>query len=183
MLSRQTAFPDNGDGNNGLKAVFGLDHAGAPHGLPERVTTLSHKIGVFSPRVRWRLGGLLLLHNHGVSGGSSMMIPEYDKKNKIFGIEALGQDAVHTQAMQLVISALYHVAHDFPGASWMGWMGCGMSHDGERMYLLATSNEKQARTYFRFCSPAKAVHIDRSRSRRVFGGGSRFPLSLPLLGR
>eukprot|EP00903_Cladosiphon_okamuranus_P017025 g15690.t1 len=142
MLSRQTAFPNGGDRNNCLKAVFEFDHAGAPHGLPERVMALSHKIGAFSSRARWRLGGLLLLDNPGVGGASSIIL-EYDNKSKTFCIEALGQSAVHIQAVQFVISALYHVARDFPGASWTGWMGCGMSHEGERMYLLATSNEKQ----------------------------------------
>ena len=63
----------------------------------------------------------------------------------MFGVEALGQSPVHIQAIQFVISALYHVARDFPGASWTGWVGCGMNHDGEKMYLLATSNEKQVK--------------------------------------
>ena len=141
MLARRAAFPESGDA---LKAVFEFDHAGAPHGLPERLMALSHKIGVFSPRARWRLGGLFLLHNHDVGGASSMIL-EYDKKSKTMCIEALGQTALHMQAVQFVISALYHVARDFPGASWTGWMGCGMSHDGEKMYLLATSTEKEVR--------------------------------------
>lgn len=132
-------------GNNSLKAVFEFDHAGAPHGIPERVMALSHKIGTFSTAARRRLGGLFLLHKHDVSDASSMMILEYDKKSKIVGIEALGQSSVHIQAMQLVISALFHVARDFPGASWAGWMECGMGHDGEKMYHLATSHDKQVR--------------------------------------
>lgn len=60
-LARQAAFPDNGSGDSGLNAVFEFDHAGAPHGLPERVMALSHKIGEFSSRARWRLGGTFLL--------------------------------------------------------------------------------------------------------------------------
>lgn len=142
MLAREAAFSDCSGRNSGLKVLFEFDHAGAPHGLPERVMAMSHKIGVFSLRARWRLGGLFLLHNHGTSDASSMVL-EYDKKTKTMCIEALGQNAVHLQAMQFVISALYRVARDFPGASWTGWMECGMSHDGEKMYLLATSNEKQ----------------------------------------
>ena len=146
VLARQAAFPDSGGGGNtSLKVVFEFDHAGAPHGLPERVMALSHKIGVFSPLARWRLGGLFLLHNHGGISDESSIVLEYDKKSKMFGVEALGQSPVHIQAMQFVISAVYHVARDFPGASWTGWVGCGMNHDGEKMYLLATSNEKQVR--------------------------------------
>ena len=146
-LARQTALTSR-DGNGGnsscLKAVFEFDHAGAPHGLPERVMALSHRIGTFSPRARWRLGGLFLLHNN-VSGTSSMIL-EYDKRSKTFCIEALGQTASEIRALQFVISALFHVARDFPGASWTGWVECGMGHDREKMYHLATSHEKQART-------------------------------------
>eukprot|EP00903_Cladosiphon_okamuranus_P010532 g9962.t1 len=129
-------------GNRSIKAVFEFDHAGAPHGLPERVMAMSHKIGAFSPRARWRLGGLLLLR-HTCSSCVSSMILEYDKKNKTFSIEALGQTTLEIRAVQFVISAFFHVARDFPGASWTGWMECGMGHDGEKMYHLATPYDKQ----------------------------------------
>lgn len=59
-----------------------------------------------------------------------MMILEYDEKIRIIRIGALSQSSVHIQAMRLAMSALYHVARDFPGANWMGWMGCRMNHDG-----------------------------------------------------
>ena len=145
-LARQAALrPRDGNGGNGsLKAVFKFDHAGAPHGLPERVMALSHKIGVFSSRARWRLGGLFLLHEYD-TGDASSMILEYDKKSKTFGIEVLGQSPLHVQAMRFVISTVFHVARDFPGAGWTAWMECGMRHDGEKMYHLATSNETQVR--------------------------------------
>eukprot|EP00752_Nemacystus_decipiens_P017825 g15981.t1 len=143
--ARKAAFcpRDSGCGGDGsVTAVFEFDYAGAPHGLPERVMALSHKIGELSSRARWRLGGLFLLHNPGFTGASSMIL-EYDKTSKRLCIEALGQGTVHVRAVQFVISAVYHVARFFPGAGWTGWMGCGMSHSGERMYLLATSNEKE----------------------------------------
>lgn len=145
-LARQTALKlrDSSDGKSSLKAVFKFDHAGAPHGLPERVMALSHKIGEFHSRARWRHGGLFLLHDNGIDGTSSMIL-DYDKKNKIFGIEVLGQTRGDIQALQFVISAMFHVARDFPGAGWTGWMECGMRHDGQKMYHLATSNENQAR--------------------------------------
>ena len=143
-LARQAALPSNSGRNSSLKAVFEFDNAGAPHGLPERVMALSHKIGTFSRRARWRLGGLFLLHTND-TGVTLSMILEYDKKSKTFGIEALGQSPVHMQAMQFVISALFHVARDFPGAGWTGWMECGMRHDGEKMYHLAASKEKKVR--------------------------------------
>ena len=155
MLARQAAFPDNGGGNSSVKAVFEFDHAGAPHGLPERVMALSHKIGALSSRARWRLGGLFLLHNRGVGDASSMIL-EYDKKSKSLCVEALGQTALHLRAIQFVISAVYHVARDFPGASWTGWVECGMSHDEEKMYLLATSNEEQVKDVG-FAFPQKRV--------------------------
>eukprot|EP00903_Cladosiphon_okamuranus_P010529 g9959.t1 len=132
-------------GNRSLKAVFEFDRAGAPHGLPERVMALSHRIGAFSPRARWRLGGLILLHNTCSSRVSSMIL-EYDKKNKTFSVEALGQTTPEIRAVQFVISAFFHVARDFPGASWTGWMECAMGHDGEKMYHLATPNEKENHT-------------------------------------
>ena len=139
VLARTAAFPDSSGGNSGLQAVFEFDNAGAPHGLPERVMALCHKIGTLSPRARWRLGGVF----RRLRDNASLVIMEYDKKRKTLCIEALGQSILHMRAMQFVISALYHVARDFPGASWTGWIGCGMSHDGEKMYLLATSSEKQ----------------------------------------
>eukprot|EP00752_Nemacystus_decipiens_P006448 g5808.t1 len=145
-LARQVALNgcDDIDGKSSLKAVFKFDHAGAPHGLPERVMALSHKIGVFSPEARWRLGGLFLLHDSGTGNGeTSSMILEYEKKSKSFGIEALGQSPTHMEAMQFVISALFQVARGFPGAGWKGWMECGMRHDGQKMYRLAASKEKQ----------------------------------------
>lgn len=161
-LARQAAFSDSSGGNKSLKAVFEFDHAGAPHGLPERVMALSHKIGVFSSRARWRLGGLFLLHDHGINGASSMIL-EYDKKSKTFGIEALGQSALHIQAVQFVVSALYQVSRDFPGASWTGWVRCGMNHDGEKMYLLATSNEKQVKMLaWERCKPCSCRPLQES---------------------
>ena len=146
-LARQAAFSDSGSGSSGLRAVFEFDHAGAPYGLPERVMALSHKIGVFSPAARWRLGGLFRLHNNGTDTASSMVL-EYTKKSKTFCIEALGQTAPDIQALQFVISAVFHVARDFPGASWTGWVECKMRHDGQKMYHLATSHEKQVRMHF-----------------------------------
>lgn len=142
---RQSALMP-GDGSGGtakLRAVVEFDHAGAPHGLPERVMALSHKIGTFSPRARWRHGGLFVLHNDGDSSGASSMILEYDKKLKTFSIEALGHTAPYFRAVQFVISALFHVASDFPGTNWTGWMECEMNHDGEKMYHLAPSEEKE----------------------------------------
>jgi len=131
----------------GLKVVFEFDHAGAPQGLPERVIALSHKIGTFSRRARWRYGGIFILRNNGDSNhSSSSMVLEYDKKLKLFSIQALGWTAPCFQAAQFVISALFHVASDFPGANWTGWVECGMGHDGEKMYHLAPSDEKQVST-------------------------------------
>ncbi len=143
-----------------LKAVFEFDHAGAPHGLPERVMALSHKIGSLSQRARWRHGGLFILHDDGENnssssgsggggggggskGASSFMVLEYDKRLKLFSVQALGWTAPCLRAVRFVISALFHVASDFPGASWTGWVECGMGHDGEKMYHLAPSDEKQ----------------------------------------
>ena len=130
--------------NTRVRAAFEFGRAGAPHGLPERVLALSHKIGVFSPRARWRYGGLFILHNGGDSH-ASFMIVEYDQRLKTFSIEALGQTTPYIQAVQFVISALFHVARDFPGAGWTGWMECGMNHPGEKMYHLAPSTDHQAR--------------------------------------
>eukprot|EP00752_Nemacystus_decipiens_P010711 g9538.t3 len=139
-LARDAALrldDSSGRGNSSLKAVFQFDHAGAPHGLPERVMALGHKIGVFSPAARWRLGGLFLLH-----GSASSMILEYDKKGRTLCIEVLGQTTQDIiKALQFMISAQYQVARDFPGAGWTGWVGCGMGHKGEKMYDLATSHE------------------------------------------
>eukprot|EP00903_Cladosiphon_okamuranus_P019169 g17631.t1 len=146
--ARQAALDphdSSGGGNSRLKAVFEFDHAGAPYGLPERVMALSHKIGIFSPAARWRLGGLFLLRDSSNAGDASSLILEYDKERKTLYIEALGQTTQDIQAVQFVISALFHVARDFPGASWTGWVECGMGHDGEKMYYLATSHEKQNR--------------------------------------
>ena len=143
--ARQAAVTrsDSSDGSNSsLRAVFEFDHAGAPHGLPERVMALSHKIGIFSPAARWRLGGLFLLHD-----SPSSMILEYDKNCKTLCIEALGQTTQDIHAVQFVISAVFHIARDFPGASWTGWMECGMGHEGQKMYYLATSNEKQVKVF------------------------------------
>eukprot|EP00752_Nemacystus_decipiens_P001882 g1813.t1 len=135
---------NSSDGKSSLKAVFEFDHAGAPHGLPERVMALSHKIGVFSAKARWRLGGLFLLHDTGTGNGKpSSMILEYDKESKRFSIEVLGQTSTHLLAMQFVISSLFHVARGFPGAGWTGWMECGMGHNGQKMYLLAAPKDKQ----------------------------------------
>eukprot|EP00752_Nemacystus_decipiens_P013632 g12085.t2 len=143
LLAKQAALNSSVDsvGHKSLKAVFEFDHAGAPHGLPERVMALSHKIGMFSPRARWRLGGLFLLHN-GVDSNSSMIL-EYDKESKTFCIEALGQTTSEVKAVQFVVSALFHVSRHYPGASWTGWIECSMGHDGEKMYNLATPHEKQ----------------------------------------
>ena len=149
-LARRAALnPRDSSGGRSisLKAVFEFDHAGAPHGLPERVMALSHKIGTFSPAARWRLGGLFLLHDNDVGAASSIIL-EYDKRRKVFCIEALGQTTEDIRAVQFVVSALFHVARDFPGASWTGWVGCGMGHDGEKMYHLATSHDKQVRMSF-----------------------------------
>lgn len=170
-LARQTALKlrDSSDGKSSLKAVFKFDHAGAPHGLPERVMALSHKVGIFSPRARWRLGGLFLLLNNGIISGESMIL-EYDKECKTFGIEVLGQSTLHFQAMGFVISALFHVARGFPGASWTGWMRCGIGHDGEKMYHLATSNEKQVRPLvlsFACCIHTYVVDFHRCRSHKL----------------
>ena len=142
--ARQAALSsqDSDGGKTTLKAVFEFDHAGAPYGLPERVMALSHKVGAFSPAARWRLGGLFLLHSHSTSRASSMIL-EYDKEHKTYGIEALRQTPLLMQAMQFVISALFHAARDFPGASWTGWVERGMGHEGEKMYHLPTSYETQ----------------------------------------
>eukprot|EP00903_Cladosiphon_okamuranus_P012364 g11589.t3 len=146
-LARQAAALDahesSGGGNSRLKAVFQFDHAGAPYGLPERVMALSHKIGIISPAARWRLGGLFLLKDHSNAGSVSSLILEYHKERKTLCIEALGQATQDIRAVQFVISALFHVARDFPGSSWTGWIECGMGHDGEKMYYLATSHERQ----------------------------------------
>lgn len=144
--ARQAAFASRGSsggGNSGLRVLFEFDHAGAPHGLPERVMALSHKIGRLSSTARWRLGGLFLLHEDGGKSGSSRMILEYDKTRKTFGIEALGQTALDFGAIGFVISALFYVADDFPGVGWAGWVECGMGHDGQKMYHLAPSDDKQ----------------------------------------
>lgn len=148
-----TSRDSSGGVNCGLKAVFKFDHAGAPHGLPERVMALSHKIGIFSSTARWRLGGLFLLHENGGKSGSSCMILEYDTTRKTFVIEALGQTALDFEAIGFVISALFHVASAFPGVGWTGWMECGLSHDGQKMYHLAPSDEKQVQvSMYRYCS-------------------------------
>lgn len=147
-LARQAAliFRDTSGGNGGLKVLFEFDHAGAPYGLPERVMALSHKVGVLSLAAGWRLGGLFLLHSTGIGTASSMIL-EYDKKRKTFCIEALGQTPPHIQAVQYVVSALFFVARDFPGASWESWMECGLGHEGEKMYRLATSHQKQVKLF------------------------------------
>ena len=85
------------------------------------------------------------MHDGSDSCASSMIV-EYDKRLKTFSIEALGRTTPHIEAVQFVISALFHVARDFPGASWTGWMECGMNHVGEKMYHLAPAEDKQART-------------------------------------
>ena len=149
---------DVGGGSTRVRAVFEFDHAGAPHGLPERVLALSHKIGIFSPRARWRHGGLFILHQDS-SGGASSMIVEYDKRLKTFNIEALGKTTPYIQAVQFVISAMFHVARDFPGASWTGWMECGMNHPGEKMYHLAPSTDNQARASILGCTAVSDIHV------------------------
>eukprot|EP00752_Nemacystus_decipiens_P016836 g15068.t1 len=136
---------DSSSGGGCLRAFFRFDHAGAPHGLPERVMALSHKIGIFSPAARWRLGGLFLLDGENRSS-ASFMILEYDMEHKTLCIEVLGQDARCVEAMKFVISALFHVARNFPGAGWTGWMECRFNHDGQKMYHLASSHEKQSQT-------------------------------------
>lgn len=149
QLARQVASASrdgSGEaGSSGLKALFEFDHAGDPHGLPERVIALSHKIGALSSTARWRLGGLFLLREKGGEIGSQCMVLEYDKTRKTFGIEALGQTALEFGAMAFVVSALFHVASDFPGVGWTGSVECGMSHGGQKMYHLAPSDEKQVR--------------------------------------
>jgi len=135
---------DTSAGKARVKAVFEFDNAGAPHGLPERVMALTHQIGTFHPEARWRRGGLFILHNGG-DGHASSMIVEYDKTHKTFSIEALGQTTPYFQAVQFVISALFHVARDFPGAAWTGWMECRMNHPGQKMYHLAPSDDKQVK--------------------------------------
>lgn len=112
----------SGGGNCGLKAVFQFDHAGAAHGLPERVMALSHGIGIFSSTARWRLGGHFILHENGGKSGSSCMTLEYDTARKTFVVEALGQTAMDLKGMGFVISSLFHVPSAFPGVGWTGWM-------------------------------------------------------------
>eukprot|EP00903_Cladosiphon_okamuranus_P010804 g10207.t1 len=126
-----------------VKAVFEFDHAGAPHGLPERVMALAHQIGTFHPEARWRHGGLFIL-NSGGDGHAASMIVEYDRTRRTFSIEALGQTTPYFRAVQFLISALFHVARDFPGAAWTGWMECRMNHPGQKIYHLAPSNDKQS---------------------------------------
>lgn len=149
-----------GGGNCGLKAVFQFDHAGAPHGLPERVIALSHKIGILSSTARWRLGGLFLLHEDGGKSGSPCMILEYDTTRKTFVIEALGQTALDFKAIGFVISALFHVASAFPGVGWTGWMECRLSHDRQKMYHLAPSDEKQVQVACIDTVAASEMHVD-----------------------
>lgn len=176
-LARQAAFSDSGSDRSGLRAVFEFDHAGAPYGLPERVMALSHKIGVFSPAARWRLGGLFCLHNNGTDAASSMIL-EYAKKSKTFCIEALGQTAPDIQALQFVISAVFHVARDFPGASWTGWVECKMRHDGQKMYHLATSHEKQVRITH---STAEVCRVNRCGVHTLQERVAQFVLSFSVL--
>eukprot|EP00903_Cladosiphon_okamuranus_P006480 g6339.t1 len=144
--AREAAFSSGnnstGGGNRGLKAVFKFDHAGAPYGLPERIMALSHKIGEFMSKARWRLGGLFRLHEKDGKGSSSFMILEYDTTRKTFVIETLGQTALDFEAIGFVVSALFHAASFFPGVGWTSWMECG-SHHGQKMYHLAPSDEKQ----------------------------------------
>eukprot|EP00752_Nemacystus_decipiens_P017775 g15937.t1 len=145
LKARKDAFspPFSSGGDHGsLKAVFEFDHGGAPHGLPERVMALSHKIGILSAATRWRLGGHFILGDNKVGSSSSILL-EYDKKSKTLSIEALGHTPQDIEALRFVISALYHVARNFPGASWMGWIVGSMGDDEEKMYHLAMSHEKQ----------------------------------------
>lgn len=130
-----------------LKAMFKFDHGGAPHGLPERVMALCHKIGMLSPGARWRLGGLFILHERlqpeeNDEHKHCAVIVEYDKKLKVLSIEALGQSEREFEALRFVISAVFHIARDFPGVGWTAWLECGMAH-GEKMYHLATSYGKE----------------------------------------
>lgn len=161
--AREAALPSRdscGGENCDLKAVFQFDHAGAPHGLPERVMAFSHKIGILSSTARWRLGGLFLLHENGWKSGSSCMILEYDTTRKTFVIEALGQTALDFEAIGFVITALFHVASAFPGVGWTGWMECGLSHDEQKMYHLAPSDEKQVQVACIDTVAASEMHVD-----------------------